>query len=211
MLGLNRIGQLPDPCNWTYGQVRGGVNCSEVNPYFWYSGDPVTNYGWISTFAGDKRQMQNIGPFELDTDEEYEIFVAYSVGQGTSALSSITEGRVSAVTSKKLYNSNFDTLSVVSVEESETENIPQAFILNQNYPNPFNPSTIISWQSPVGSHQTLKIYDVLGNEVATLVDEYKPAGSYEVEWDASKYSSGVYFYKLQVGSFSEIKKMMLLR
>ncbi len=211
MLGLNRIGQLPDPCNWTYGQVRGGVNCSEVNPYFWYSGDPVTNYGWISTFAGDKRQMQNIGPFELDTDEEYEIFVAYSVGQGTSALSSITEGRVSAVTSKKLYNSNFDTLSVVSVEESETENIPQAFILNQNYPNPFNPSTIISWQSPVGSHQTLKIYDVLGNEVATLVNEYKPAGSYEVEWDASKYSSGVYFYKLQVGSFSEIKKMMLLR
>ncbi len=58
--------------------------------------------------------------------------------------------------------------------------------LHQNYPNPFNPSTKISWQSPVGSWQTLKVYDVLGNEVATLVNEYRNAGSYEVEFNASK-------------------------
>ncbi|MCZ7610315.1 MAG: T9SS type A sorting domain-containing protein [Ignavibacterium sp.] len=211
ILGLNKIGQVADPCNWSYGQVRGGVNCSDVNPFFWYSGDPVTNYGWINTYAWDHRQMQNIGPFELDTDEEYEVFVAYSVGQGINALSSITEGRVSAVISKKLYNSNFDTLSVVSVEESETENIPQAFILNQNYPNPFNPSTIISWQSPVGSHQTLKIYDVLGNEIATLVEEYKPVGRYEVEWNASNHSSGVYFYQIRAEKFVETKKMILMQ
>jgi len=88
---------------------------------------------------------------------------------------------------------------------------PSEFTLFQNYPNPFNPSTKISWQSPVGSWQTLKIYDVLGNEVATLVNEYKPAGKYEVEWDASNYPSGVYFYQLNSGSYIGTKKMILLK
>ena len=78
---------------------------------------------------------------------------------------------------------------------------PTAFSLYQNFPNPFNPSTRISWQSPVGSWQTLKVYDVLGNEVATLVDEYIPAGEYEVDFNSNSdegqnLSSGVYFYQL---------------
>lgn len=83
--------------------------------------------------------------------------------------------------------------------------------LSQNYPNPFNPSTKISWQSPVGSYQTLKIYDVLGKEVATLVNEFKPAGKYEVEFDASTLSSGVYLYRLQAGTQFLIKKMTLIK
>ncbi|MFO7526662.1 MAG: T9SS type A sorting domain-containing protein, partial [Ignavibacteriaceae bacterium] len=78
----------------------------------------------------------------------------------------------------------------------EVETAPAVFQLSQNYPNPFNPSTKISWQSPVSSWQTLKVYDLLGREVATLVDEYKPAGSYEVEFDASGLSSGIYYYRL---------------
>ncbi|NWF51282.1 MAG: SBBP repeat-containing protein [Ignavibacteriaceae bacterium] len=94
---------------------------------------------------------------------------------------------------------------------SEKELQPKDFALIQNYPNPFNPSTKISWQSPVGSHQTLKVYDVLGNEVATLVDEYKTAGSYEVDFDAAGLSSGVYFYRLQSGSFVESRKMILIK
>ncbi len=100
---------------------------------------------------------------------------------------------------------------VADVKIVSNSNIPSNFILEQNYPNPFNPSTKISWQSPVGSHQTLKIYDVLGNEVATLVDEYKPAGSYEVEFDASVITSGVYFYQLRANEFIETKKMILMR
>jgi hypothetical protein len=95
--------------------------------------------------------------------------------------------------------------------KSETNEIPTKFLLSQNYPNPFNPSTKISWQSPVGSWQTLKIYDVLGNEVATLVDEYKPAGTYEVEWDAGDFPSGVYFYQLKAENYFETKKMILLK
>lgn len=98
-------------------------------------------------------------------------------------------------------------------------NIPENFTLSQNYPNPFNPSTKISWQSPVGSWQTLKVYDLLGNEVATLVNEYKPAGMYNVEFTMNNLSSGVYFYQLKVGDLSsssgqgfiQTKKMILMK
>lgn len=99
-----------------------------------------------------------------------------------------------------------------SVEKNGTDNIkPSEYSLNQNYPNPFNPSTKISWQSPVSNHQILKVFDVLGNEVVTLVNEYKPAGSYEVDWDASGLPSGVYFYQLRTENYVETKKMILLR
>jgi len=98
----------------------------------------------------------------------------------------------------------------VSVKE-EGKETPSNFSLMQNYPNPFNPSTIISWQLAVGSHVSLKVYDVLGNEVATLVNEQKVPGKYQVEFDGSKLASSIYFYKLQTSNFSAIKKMILLR
>ncbi len=85
------------------------------------------------------------------------------------------------------------------------------YMLKQNYPNPFNPGTVISWQSPVGSLQSLKVYDVLGREVAALVNEFKEAGKHSVEFDAAGLPSGVYFYRLNAGSFSETKKMILLQ
>ncbi len=116
---------------------------------------------------------------------------------------------------------------VLNVKDEQDVKIPKKFILFQNYPNPFNPSTKIRYTIPSavspllgeagGGYVTLKVYDVLGNEVATLVDEYKPAGSYEVEFDAGKlsggmgYASGVYFYKLTSGAYSSTKKMILLR
>jgi hypothetical protein len=93
--------------------------------------------------------------------------------------------------------------------------LPNKFELSQNYPNPFNPSTKIKYSIPnVGSglaQTVLKVYDVLGNEVAILVNEYKPAGSYEVTFDASSLSSGIYFYKLHSGTFFETKKMLLIK
>ena len=98
-----------------------------------------------------------------------------------------------------------------SVTDIADNSQPEAFYLSQNYPNPFNPSTSI--QYAVGSRQfvSLKVYDVLGNEVATLVNEEKPAGNYEIEFDATGLSSGVYFYKLNAGRFIETKKLILLR
>ena len=90
-------------------------------------------------------------------------------------------------------------------------NQPTDFILEQNFPNPFNPSTVISYQLPVGGNATIKVYDILGNEIATLVDEYKPAGRYEVEFKAEKLSTGFYFYQLKAGDFFQTRSMILLK
>jgi hypothetical protein len=83
--------------------------------------------------------------------------------------------------------------------------------LSQNYPNPFNPLTVISYQLPVISNVTLKVYDILGREVATLVNEEKPAGSYEVQFNSSGMTSGIYFYQINAGDYSETKKMIFLK
>ncbi len=89
--------------------------------------------------------------------------------------------------------------------------IPSEFTLEQNYPNPFNPSTTIKYSIPKSSNVTLKIFDVLGREIETLVNEAKKAGTYEAVFDASEFASGIYFYKLQAGSFIETKEMLLLK
>ncbi len=95
---------------------------------------------------------------------------------------------------------------------TQTSNsIPEKFSLSQNYPNPFNPKTIISYQCSMFNFVSLKIFDVLGNEVTTLVNEKQNAGTYSVEWDAGKYSSGIYFYRLQTDDFIETKKMTLIK
>jgi len=95
--------------------------------------------------------------------------------------------------------------------EHQGENNPEEFALHQNYPNPFNPTTTIKYQIPELSLVTLKVFDVLGSEITTLVNEEKPVGSYEVNFNASSLPSGIYFYKLQAGSFVETKKMMLMK
>jgi len=105
-----------------------------------------------------------------------------------------------------------DTITV-GVEETRTT-IPGTFTLEQNYPNPFNPTTTIRFSVPsvgTGHVLSLRVYNVLGQEVATLVNEQLKAGSYKVEFNASNLASGVYFYRLQAGSFTETKKLMLLR
>ena len=89
------------------------------------------------------------------------------------------------------------------------------YLLSQNYPNPFNPSTTIRYEIPERSFVTIKIYDVLGNEIATLVNEEKSAGSYEVifntEASIKNPASGIYFYQLSAGNYTETKKMILLK
>lgn len=99
------------------------------------------------------------------------------------------------------------------VVEAELNFIPKEYSLCQNYPNPFNPTTVISYQLPVAGNVTLKIYDVLGREVATLVNEVQQAGKYNVQLSADNYhlSSGVYIYRINAGKFSEEKKMLLLK
>ena len=108
-----------------------------------------------------------------------------------------------------------DYMDITSNAEQFADLPPTDFRLEQNYPNPFNPSTKISWQSPTSGWQTLKVYDVLGNEIAILVDEYRNAGNYEIDFQytvgSHQLANGVYFYQLRVGDFVETKKMILLK
>lgn len=112
-------------------------------------------------------------------------------------------------------NPSVSNLSIIFEPSSVLQDnafLVENFFLQQNYPNPFNPSTRIQWQAYVNSKTTLKVYDILGNEVATLVDAELPAGKYEVDFSANEsLSSGVYIYRLQTDEFSASKKMILLR
>ena len=93
----------------------------------------------------------------------------------------------------------------------DDELLVNEFKLYNNYPNPFNPSTTIKYQIPELSFATFRVYDVLGKEIATLINEEKPAGNYELEFEASSLPSGIYFYRLQAGKFIETKKMVLMK
>jgi len=99
-------------------------------------------------------------------------------------------------------------LNSTAVSEGE---LPDMYTLKQNYPNPFNPSTTITFSIGTYSYISLRVYDVLGREVATIVSEKLPAGNYSRQWNAAKMPSGIYFYRLQAGSFTETKKLVLLR
>ena len=103
------------------------------------------------------------------------------------------------------------TGGVVSVKDVRQSEIPREVALHQNYPNPFNPSTNIGFTIQTSGSTLLKVFDVLGREVATLVNEEIQPGTYEVTWDAKDLPSGVYFYNLQTGTFVQTRKMILLK
>jgi hypothetical protein len=105
-------------------------------------------------------------------------------------------------------NMRVTLLNSTAVSEGE---LPDMYTLKQNYPNPFNPSTTITFSIGTYSYISLRVYDVLGREVATIVSEKLPAGNYSRQWNAAKMPSGIYFYRLQAGSFTETKKLVLLR
>lgn len=107
-----------------------------------------------------------------------------------------------------LYNLGGGT---VGIRDQEITEAPTSFSLSQNFPNPFNPTTTIQYSLPQAGNVTLKIYNLLGEEVRTLIEDYKQAGKHSVQFNASQIASGIYFYRLQAGSFVETKKMILIK
>lgn len=173
----------------------------------------VVNLSWMTA-----AEVNNYG-FEIErniSDNWKQIGFVPGYGTTTHAnhysysdnLSGLADGTVQY----RLKQVDLDgSYSYSKIVEVEVINLPAGFALNQNYPNPFNPGTVISWHSPVNSWQTLKVYDVLGKEVATLVDEYRSEGTHSIEWNANGLPSGVYFYKLQAGEYTATKKMLLMQ
>jgi len=161
-------------------------------------------------------ELNNLG-FEVQRSIENKNWnaIAFVEGTGTTTSSqnyncvdnSVSSGTYFYRLKQVDFNGNFEFSSVVDV----IVGLPNEFVLAQNYPNPFNPSTSITYQIAVNNLVNLKIYNVLGNEIATLVNEVQPAGKYEITFNASSLSSGTYFYKLQAGNIIETKKMILLK
>ncbi len=123
-----------------------------------------------------------------------------------------------AVSSPYLFAGNYNGVwrrplseMITSVGSSKGKNLPARFALEQNYPNPFNPTTTINYQLPTNSVVALKVYDVLGREMATLVNERQSAGSHSVRFDANNIPSGVYFYRLEAGGYHDTRKLLLLK
>lgn len=196
--------------------------------YNWMSLDRVTGYVYFQYL--DKR---NYSP----SSSSYDVFVARTTDGGTtfqdtrvntSTVSSAPcwlgdymnisayNNKVRPVWITCLGNYNYmmtaiiDSFYVIGIQKI-SDKIPAFFNLYQNYPNPFNPTTKIRYQIPKGSNVVLKVYDLLGREVAVLVNEKQAPGIYEVDWDASNYPSGVYFYKLIAGDYHETKRMVLIK
>jgi len=189
--------------------VAGGVNCAEVNPLFHFSGDPVLNKGWLHKANADIRSWISAGPFKLEYNKPVDILTAYVIGRGTTGKNSITVTRGYSTVIDNSYKSNFSNLPT-GIEEGD-QTMPGKYSLEQNYPNPFNPTTVISYGLKVHGRVSLKLYDVLGKEVAELVEEEQEAGKHEVRFDASRLPSGVYFYQMRAGSFVSTRKMILLK
>jgi len=102
-------------------------------------------------------------------------------------------------------------ISLITGIESNTVSIPAVYSLSQNFPNPFNPVTKINFSIPKQGYVNMKVYDVLGKEVMTLVNEIRPAGNYDVDFNGSNLASGVYFYRMETENFIDIKRMVLIK
>ncbi|MCB0750790.1 MAG: T9SS type A sorting domain-containing protein, partial [Ignavibacteriae bacterium] len=117
-------------------------------------------------------------------------------------------------TGQVIINSNGGSITIpidYLVDVKKVSSIPDNFDLSQNYPNPFNPSTVIEFSIPNNSKVTLKVFDALGKEVINLIDEYKSAGKYSVNFDASILASGIYYYRLEADEKFKSRKMVLLK
>jgi hypothetical protein len=184
---------------------------SNIVTLFWQTATETNNSGFeiLRSTQHDNDQWKHLGFVEGN-------------GSTTEIQSySFTDNPEPGIYKYRLKQIDYDGSFEYSREIEAEVKLPIVFSLDQNYPNPFNPSTVIGYQLPVSGNVTLKVYDILGNEVATLVNEEKPAGNYEIEFSAKGESasdgnvydlpSGIYFYKLQAGNFSATKKMILLK
>ena len=165
----------------------------------------------LSASWGDHK----IAWYENDGNENFTTHIITTIADGATSVFAIdvdSDGDIDVLSASRLDNKIawYENLGVVGVEGILNE-IPIEYSLSQNYPNPFNPTTTITFQIPELSFVTLKVYDVLGNKIATLVNEEKPVSSYEVEFNATTLPSGIYFYRVQAGTFVETKKMVLLK
>ena len=217
------VGKLPTTfnTNWNYTSSVTTVTYQNGNPVFITTSTEITEnvvdaYGPMTLPGGivvdalrireDKITLTDIGGFII-----YDRNISYTFlgknGEQVSVPSDTTEPNIGLI--RNSASISWNSARVTAVENEYP--LPNKFSLEQNYPNPFNPSTSIQYAIDGRRFVSLKVFDVLGNEVATLVKEEKPTGVYEVNFNATQLSSGIYFYTLKAGSFIETKKLILMK
>ncbi len=194
------------------GKVLTVVNCASLGPYGSIGAFAVqSTNSWLSPFFVDATDFVSIdtmgvrGPRKPDGNLPDLPFM--HLAQGSDLIDSGTDVGLPFIGSAPdlgCFESDWPT----SVDDNA--NVPDVFALEQNYPNPFNPSTRIRFTIPVAGLSSLRVYDVLGREVGVVLNEQVPSGTHEMDWEAVGLGSGVYFYKLDSGGRSEVKKMILL-
>jgi len=175
---------------------------------FWQSGDPVRRTGWIDGIPngpGNRYFQFSTGPFSMSPGDTQEVVVATIAAMGPTHLGSVALLKQYAVA----IMDGYDNLLANIPRATET---PHAgYALFPNYPNPFNGETRIPYSIPSYQTVTLKVYDLLGKEVATLVNGVRPPGNNTAVWNSAGMASGVYFYRIQAGQYVATKKLILLR
>lgn len=173
---------------------------------------PTLEWEAVSDAESYTVQWSESDIFDIDTEEKQ---IDFDSKTEISGLDEQTDyyWRVKAVTAdtESEWSETWQFTTMMTTSTDPDENAPKEFELAQNYPNPFNPSTQIRFAMPEHGHVTLKIYNTLGRQVATVINETKNAGWHEVNFDASNMSSGIYFYRLQAESFTETRQMMLIK
>lgn len=208
------------PCYWNKGEFY-GIDCDQVDPNYVFSGDPIQLEGWVDNSPSDKRYIQSTGPFELEVGKSQNILIVYNIGKGTSPLEALKDAKIRAKLVNTYYadfiESNYFQQELEA--QNKTENINYDFVLYQNYPNPFNLSTTIKLNIEGNSKSikdesknvVIKVYDILGREVKTLLDKKLQPGVYEIEFDGSNLNSGIYIYRVRQGAKFLQNKMLLLK
>jgi hypothetical protein len=185
---------------------------------YMYPGDATTGPGWIDGFdntAGGRRFIATHGPFALSLHDTAEVVIALVDGMGADNLWSLRILKYNVGFAQYGYRGLVQPSVATGIVTPE---LPRSFEVSQNYPNPFNPSTTIRYQIPTTSRVVIKVYNLLGQNTATIVNGLRNAGVYTAEWNASNVPSGVYFYQTEVtplsgkaSLFREVKKMLLLK
>ncbi len=174
---------------------------------FWHAGDPVTGTGWLDGRHSDKHALLSSGPFTFADGDTQEVVCAIIIAQGQTGLESVHRLKQNVLLAQTAYDKQW---VITDVEEPPLP-MPDSYSLQQNYPNPFNPSTNFEFTIPRGEFVSLKIYNLLGEEVAVVFAEKLAAGDYKLKWDAASLSSGIYFYQLRAGGFTQTRKLTMLR
>src|SRR5574338_464392 len=212
MKGRDVFGDQFIPCEFNELSNFVNVNCDTLNPYFMYDGNPFTPNGWIMKNSIDVRMLSNIGPFTIKKDTAQEIIIAYAIGSSQSSLAdAFNNGRQFISFARSEYDENFSGLTYSNFVRDPEPKVWKYYHLSQNFPNPFNPVTKIAYEIPRNEFVKLKVYNSLGEEVITLVDENRSPGRYEIEFDGSSLTSGIYLYRIDAGGFLESHKMILLK